>query len=211
MSIVAPIAFERPSDTTAELRGRPGVVRFLELAQRRCVMIDGEGRPGEEAFAPRMPGLFATAWTLRFALKRRGVVTKVGPVEGLWWTTDGSTDLDAIFGEPGDRDTWRWTLFIALPAEAGDAEIESALRTGRAKLDPALAASLRVEVFGEGRVAQLLHVGPYNAERASIEDLHAAIREAGLGLRGRHHEIYLGDPRTSAPERLRTILRQPVS
>jgi hypothetical protein len=212
MSIIAPVAFERPSDTSAELRGGPGVIRFLELPPRRCVMIDGEGRPGEEAFAPRMPGLYATAWTLRFALKRRGVLTKVGPLEGLWWTADGTTDLDAIFGGVNaPRDTWRWTLLIALPAEAEGAEIESALAAGRSKLDPGVAGGLRVEVFDEGRAAQLLHLGPYSAERASIERLHAGVAAAGLTPRGRHHEIYLGDPRTSAPERLRTILRQPVA
>jgi hypothetical protein len=175
-------------------------------------MIDGEGRPGEEAFTPRVPGLYATAWTLRFALKRRGVLTKVGPLEGLWWTTDGSTDLDAIFGgRDALRGTWRWTLFIGLPAEADDADIDSALAAGRSKLDPIMGPGLRVEVFDEGRAAQLLHLGPYSAERASIERLHQAVAAAGLTLRGRHHEIYLGDPRTSAPERLRTILRQPVA
>ncbi len=212
MSIVAPVRFERPTDMKSELQGRPGVVRFLDLPARRCVMIDGEGRPGEAAFAPRMPGLFGSAWTLRFALKRRGIITKVGPLEGLWWTTDGSTDLDAIFdGGATPRETWRWTLFIALPAEADDPEIDSALVAGRGKLDPVFAGNLRVETFDEGRVAQVLHLGPYSAERATIEQLHGAIAAAGLTPRGRHHEIYLGDPRTSAPERLRTILRQPVA
>jgi hypothetical protein len=206
------LAFERPADRAAEFRGGPGVVRFLDIPARRCVMIDGDGAPGEGAFAPRLPGLYATAYTLRFALKRRGMVTKVGPLEGLWWTTDGSTDLDAIFdGAAGAaHGTWRWTLFIALPDEASDAEIETALAAGRAKLEPTVAASLRVESFTEGTVAQLLHLGPYAAERASIERLHAGVAAAGLRLRGRHHEVYLGDPRTSAPERLRTILRQPV-
>jgi len=172
-------------------------------------MIDGEGAPGESVFASRMPGLYATAWTLRFALKRRGVVTKVGPLEGLWWTVDAATYLDAILRE--ERGTWRWTLFIVLPDEASDVEIETALTAGRAKLDPTLVPSLRVESFAEGRVAQLLHLGPYAAERPSIERLHAGAAAAGLRLRGRHHEIYLGDPRTSAPERLRTILRHPVA
>ena len=69
---------------------------------------------------------------------------------------------------------------------------------------------LRIEALAEGRVAQVLHLGPYATERATIERLHGAIGEAGLRPRGRHHEIYLGDPRRSAPERLRTILRQPV-
>lgn len=209
MAIVAPVDFERPADRNAEVRGGPGVVRFLELAPRRCVMIDGEGAPGEAAFVPRLPGLYTTAWTLRFALKRREVVTKVGPLEGLWWTTDEATYLDAIFRE--ERGSWRWILFIALPDEADDSEIEAALAAGRAKLSAPFAASLRVEVFDEGRAAQLLHVGPYAAERPSIERLHAAVAAAGLRLRGRHHEIYLGNPQTSAPERLRTILRHPVA
>ena len=209
MAIVAPVAFERTVDRNAEFRGRPGVVRFLEIPPRRCVMIDGEGAPGERAFTPRMPGLYATAWTLRFTLKRRGVVTKVGPLEGLWWTIDEATYLDAIFRE--ERGTWRWILFIVLPDEADDAEIDAALAAGRAKLDPALASNLRVETFEEGSAAQLLHLGPYATERPSIERLHAGVTTAGLRLRGRHHEIYLGDPRSSAPGRLRTILRQPVA
>jgi hypothetical protein len=209
MAILAPVVFERPSDRTAEFRGRPGVVRFLDIPARRCAMIDGDGAPGESAFAPRMPGLYATAWTLRFALKRRGVVTKVGPLEGLWWTTDEATYLDAI--RRSERDTWRWTLFIVLPDEATAAEIAAALAVGRAKLDPTLSSNLRVEVFDEGRVVQLLHLGPYAAEWPSIERLHQGAADAGLTLRGRHHEIYLGDPRASAPERLRTILRQPVA
>jgi hypothetical protein len=205
----AMVTFERPLERNAEFRGAPGSVRFLDLPARRCVMIDGEGAPGPDAFTPRMPGLYATAYTLRFALKRRGVVTKVGPLEGLWWTVDEATYLDAILRE--ERGTWRWTLFIVLADEAGDVEIETALTAGRAKLDPILAPNLRVESFAEGTVAQLVHLGPYAAERPSIERLHEAVAAAGLRLRGRHHEVYLGDPRTSAPERLRTILRHPVS
>ena len=201
--------FERPIDRDAEIRGTPGIVRFLELPPRRFVMIDGEGPPGPDAFAPRMPGLYATAYKLRFGLKDRGVLTKVGPLEGLWWTSDGVFDLDWLL--EGARDTWRWTLLIALPDEAKTEEIDQALAAGRAKLDPEFAPGLRVETFDEGRVAQLLHLGPYAAEKASIERLHAAVHAAGLTLRERHHELYLGNPRTSAPERLRTLLRHPVA
>jgi hypothetical protein len=202
-------AFERPDDRAAELRGAPGVVRFLDLPPRRFVMIDGDGAPGSEAFAPRMPGLYTTAYKIRFALKARGIVTKVGPLEGLWWTADEATDLDTIFAS--DREVWRWTLLIAIPDEAAAPEIDRALDAARAKVDPTFATGLRVEPLDEGRVAQLLHVGPYAAERASIERLHAAVADAGLELHGRHHELYLGDPRTSAPERLKTILRHPVT
>ena len=202
------VAFERPVDRAAEFGGRSGEVRFLDLPPRRFVMIDGEGAPGPEAFTPRMPGLYATAYKLRFAMKDRGIVAKVGPLEGLWWTADAVIDLDSVI--PGDKDSWHWTLLIALPDEATDDEIAAALAGGRAKLDPVLARKLRVEPFAEGNVAQLLHVGPYATEPASFERLKSAVAEAGLHLRGRHHEVYLGDPRTSAPERLRTILRYPV-
>jgi hypothetical protein len=203
------VAFETPAARADELAGKPGVVRFLRLPERRFVMIDGEGPAGEAAFAPRMPGLYATAWTLRFALKKRGAVTKVGPLEGLWWTSDGSTDLDVILGD--DRGTWRWTLYIALPDLATDAELGSALAAGRSKLSPPFRDSLRVEAFAEGDVAQVLHLGPYSEERPTIERLHAAIAEAGLRAHGRHHEIYLGDPRRGDPLKVKTLLRQPVA
>jgi hypothetical protein len=99
-SVDVAIAFERPADRNAEFRGAPGVVRFLELPPRRCVMIDGDGPPGPDAFMPRMPGLYTTAYKLRFGLKARGVEGKVGPLEGLWWTSDGAFDLDWRRGRP---------------------------------------------------------------------------------------------------------------
>jgi len=202
------VPFEQPVDRAAELAGRPGVVRFLVVPAREFVLIDGDGPPGPEAFAPRMPGLYTTAWTLRFALKRRGVTTKVGLLEGFWWTLDGQTDLEAILA--GDPGTWRWRLGIALPPEATDDETAAALEAGRAKLAEPFAVSLRTTTVVEGRVAQLLHVGPYAEERASIARLHEAISAAGLVPTGWHHELYLGDPGRTAPERLKTLLRQPV-
>jgi hypothetical protein len=209
MSTQSTITFEVPSSRAAEFAGRPGVVRFLDLPPRRFVMIDGEGAAGEAAFAPRMPGLYATAYGLRFALKRRDVQERVGPLEGLWWTLDGSTDLDAIFGD-GDRSGWRWTLMIGLPDEATGPEIQAALEAARAKLSQPHASNLRIQTFTEGPAAQILHVGPYAAERPSIDRLHEAIAAAGLSPAGRHHEIYLGDPRRAAPDKLKTILRQPT-
>jgi hypothetical protein len=135
------IAFERPATRADELAGKPGVVRFLDLPERRFVMIDGDGPAGEAAFSPRMPGVYGTAWPLRFALKKRGVETMVGPLEGLWWTLDGSTDLDAILGD--ERTGWRWTLMIALPDEASEDELTEALERGREKIEDPFATSLR--------------------------------------------------------------------
>jgi hypothetical protein len=171
-------------------------------------MVDGDGPPGEATFGARMPGLYTTAYDLRFALKRRGVERRVGMLEGLYWTSNAATDLDEILGP--ERGTWRWTLLIALPDEATDDELAAALAKGRAKVAPEIAANLRIEVFAEGAVAQVLHLGPYASERPTIEALHAAILAAGLRPRGRHHELYLGDPTRSKPENLRTLIRQPV-
>lgn len=202
------VTFDRPTDRADELRARQGIVRFIEIPTHRFVMVDGAGPPGGEAFTQRLPGMYGTAYKLRFALKAAGSEAKVGSLEGIWWTEGGETDLDRILSS--DREGWRWTLLIALPDEASDAEIEDALEAGRAKVEPTIAANLRVESFAEGQVAQTLHVGPYATERPTIERLHAAIHESGLKERGRHHELYLGDPQRSAPERLRTVLRHPV-
>jgi hypothetical protein len=205
--MVDPI-FERPENRAGELAGKAGVVRFLELPPITAVMVDGEGAVGADAFAPVMPGLYGTAYTLRFALKRRGVEEKVGPLEGLYWTADGTTDLDVILD--ADRSGWRRTLLIALPLAATEDELDAAFAAGQGKMALPDAQRLRLGTLDEGRVAQVLHVGPYSAERETIERLHAALGEAGLRPRGAHHEIYLGDPNRSAPDRLRTILRHPV-
>lgn len=208
MALLAAVDFVRPRDRGDEFVAPAGVVRFVDLPAHRFVMIDGDGKPGGATFAPRMPGLYATAYTLHFALKRRGVVSRVGPLEGLWWPGDTARAQDLVSGV--DQGGWHWTLLIGLPDEASPDEVEAALAAGRAKLIEPFAANLRVEPFAEGRAVQVMHVGPYDAEGPTIERLHAAITAAGLRARGAHHELYLGDPRRSAPERLRTLVRQPV-
>ena len=205
---VVSVAFEKPADRAGEVAAKPGVVRFLEVAPLRAVMVDGDGQPGEATFGTRMPGLYTTAYSLRFALKRRGVERRVGMLEGLYWTADEATDLDVILGP--DRGAWRWTLLISLPDEATDDELADTLAKGRAKVPPDVGADLRIEAFAEGTVAQVLHIGPYAEERPTIEALHAAIAAAGLRPHGRHHELYVGDPSRAAPAKLRTLVRQPV-
>lgn len=208
MIALQPPAFQRPTTRTEEFAGKPGVVRFLDLPPRPFVMIDGSGPPGDATFAPRMPGLYATAYALHFALKARGIVDRVGPLEGLWWTVDAATDLDELFRD--GRWSGAWTLLIAIPSATTEGERDAAISAARRKLASDIAPGLRIEQLDEGRVAQILHLGPYASERGSIELLHAAIEAAGFVPFGRHHEIYLGDPRRSKPERLRTIVRQPL-
>jgi hypothetical protein len=208
MSKTATAMIERATDRENEFWVRRGGVRFLRVPMHRFAMVDAAGPPLPETFETRMPGLYTIAYGLRFALKRRGVEGRVGPLEGLWRHEGHATDLDAILGD--DRAAWRWTLMIVVPDEATDDEIEPLLAEARSKVDTAIANSLRVEPFEEGEAAQVLHVGPYAAERPSIERLHDGIIDAGFRPTGPHHEIYVGDPGRSAPEKLRTVLRRQI-
>jgi hypothetical protein len=202
------VAIERPGDRSDEFRVRKDQVRFLDVPEHRFVMIDGQGPPAQEAFEARLPGLYTTAYGVRFACKRRGLDEKVGPLEGRWWTTDHAT-YHEVLADP-DRSSWRWVLMIGLPDGATDDEVAEHLEAGRAKLGSPFAPGLRIASFHEGPAAQLLHLGPYDQEGPSIDRLSDSIAEAGLRPRGEHHELYLGDPRRAAPEKLRTVLRQPV-
>jgi hypothetical protein len=192
--------------------GRPDLaaspeVAFLDLPPLRILRVDGRGDPNVAGgeFQEAMAALFPLVYTLKFSLKReRGVDVRVGPIEALWWdTADGPA--------PGSLGDQPWTLLIVVADAASDDDVRSAFAAVRAKRAPAALDRVRFEPFAEGRVAQVLHVGPYAAEAPTIARLHDAIAAAGLTPRGRHHEIYLGDPRRAAPERLRTILRQPVA
>jgi hypothetical protein len=194
-------------DRTDELKAPRDGVRWLRLPRRLFVMIDGAGPVGEASISERMPGLYATAYTLHFALKRRGLDERVWPIELLMWTLQGVIDFDEAIAI--DHLDWRWRLMIGLPDGAPNEELSAALDAGRSKQPHVLADELTIGPFEEGDAAQIMHVGPYSEERPTIRRLHAAITDAGLVPHGAHHEIYLGDPRRSAPENLRTIIRQP--
>ena len=181
---------------------------FVDVPELPFLMIDGAGDPTTAPrYAEALQALYAVAYTLRFALKRRpdGVDAPVLPLEGLWW----SPDMSAF--TTGDRDAWRWTMLIREPDQVGPEDVARARDDVVAKKHLGAAREVRLERWAEGRAAQVLHVGPYAAEGPTIERLHRFIADAGCRLSGRHHEIYLGDPRRSAPEKLRTIIRQPVT
>ena len=182
----------------------PGLVDVPELS---FLMVDGHGDPNRSPrYQAAVQALYAVSYTLKFAIKRAGGPDyTVAPLEGLWWTQDmASFSVE-------DKSDWDWTMMIMQPAEATPALVEQAVReVARSKQLPA-AAEVRLRRFAEGASAQLLHLGPYAAEGPTIARLHAFIHEQGYQMRGKHHEIYLRDPRRTAPERLKTIIRQPVS
>ena len=185
----------------------PAIVEVPELA---FLMVDGRGDPGNsEAFEAAMQALFSAAYTLKFSLKKTDPERdfKVAPVEGLWWGDDPTPTLADL---QRDRDSWNWTLMIAMPDAVTADEVAAALEAAARKKDLPAAPLLRLERFEEGLAAQIMHVGPYSEEAPTIERLHEWVAAEGYELRGRHHEIYMGDPRRTAPERLKTVLRHPV-
>ena len=213
MVLIAPRAaeFERPDDYRNEIIARADRIRLLTIPTRRYLMIDGTDEPGAPGFRDAIGTLYPVAYTLHFALKRRGVEAPIGALEGLYWIDQPGPITAAKFAaSPGGRTHWQWRLMLPVPVEATDADVSSAIDEVFAKKRPPLLERLRSEAWDEGDAAQILHIGPYDAEAPTIERLHDAIAEAGLRPRGCHHEIYIGDPNRTAPHRLKTLIRQPV-
>jgi hypothetical protein len=182
--------------------------RILDVPAMDFLMVDGTGDPETSSeYREALQALFGISYTLRFSLKKeRAIEYKVGPLEGLWWADD-----PAAFSS-GDRGGWHWTAMIVQPDLITEELVRRAANQLGAKKDVPSLERVRLEWFEEGRCAQVMHIGTYDAEGPTIERLHAFIRERGYGFDGRHqkhHEIYLGDPRRAAPEKLRTIIRQP--
>lgn len=194
-----------PPGTREAYRASARAPELVEVPELSFLMVDGVGDPNTASeYTDAVGTLYAVAYALRFDLRRDGIDEKVMPLEGLW---SGGTEADVW----SSRDDWRWTMLIAVPDAAEGAALDRALDRASSKRAPASLDRLRLERFAEGRAAQVLHVGPYGeAERPTVERLHEFIAAEGLRERGRHHEVYLADPRRTAPERLRTILRHPV-
>lgn len=207
----APVEFDEPTDTEGLLAAHAGQVRFLIVPERRYFMIDGCGAPGGSSFQAAFAALFPVAYTVHYTLKRRGVAARVGVVEGLYWFGDAEVPVHtAAFAQHDARD-WRWRLLLPVPEEATADEIQGAIaEVARTKAPPAL-EHLRVETWREGPSAQILHVGSYASETATIARLQDELAAAGLRPHGCHHEIYISDPNRTAADRLKTIIRQPVA
>jgi hypothetical protein len=200
MALSAPLrlpTFEQAPDYRHEITARADRVRFLTIPRRRFLMVDGTDAPGSPAFSEGIGAIYPVAYTLHFALKRRGVTAPVGVLEGLY-----------ALGAPNE---WSWRVLLPIPEEATDADVAAAIADVAAKKGPATVARLHVEAWEEGQAAQTMHIGPYDAEEPTIERLQLAIKDAGLRPRGWHHEIYISDPNRTAPDRLKTLIRQPVA
>lgn len=172
------------------------------------LMMDGQGDPNSSpAYQAAVEALFSLSYAVKFAVKRSvaAVDYKVLPLEGLWW----AEDMSAF--SVGAKQDWQWTMMIRQPEPVTPDLVERVRgEVVRKKPLPAL-GELRFSPFAEGLSAQVMHVGRYAAEGPTIAGLHDFIAERGYERSGKHHEIYLGDPRRSAPDRLKTVIRQPVA
>ena len=191
------VDFKREIAAYRAPKGRFAVVDAPDL---QYLMIDGHGDPNTgAAFAEATAALYPLAYRLKFASKKSlGRDYVVMPLEGLWWADDM-----AAFTAARDKSRWDWTLMIMVP-DWIDQEMVATAGGG--------AGGVRLATLSEGRCVQTLHVGPYDAEAEVLARMHDEfIPGHGLRMTGRHHEIYLSDARRAAPDKLRTILRQPVA
>jgi hypothetical protein len=187
-------------------------VQLIEVPRLKFLMIDGSIEPGCEpgnspSFQEATAAIYGAAYTLKFMVKKRQenpIDYPVMALEGLWWVEDGLFDIKI-------KDNWFWTLLILAPDFIDENLFQEALAQLHKKRDSAALSKLRLETFQEGLCVQIMHIGPYADEPATVDRLAAFALDNQLQFQHRHHEIYLGDPRRSQPAQLKTILRHPVS
>ncbi|MBT2474173.1 GyrI-like domain-containing protein [Microbacterium sp. ISL-103] len=202
-----------PKKTLDAYKARRGEFRILDVPPMQYLMVDGAGDPNTaRAYGDAVSALFPLAYSLKFASRDElGVDTVVMPLEGLWH----APDMQA-FTSRRDKSVWLWTLMIMVPdhvtPEMFAASVDAVTaKTAKKKQESPALHSVRLETLDEGLCVQTLHVGPYDDEAPVLDELHTRfVPENGLRMTGLHHEIYLSDVRRAAPEKLRTILRQPV-
>jgi len=190
--------------------GKVGRWDRIVIPKLQFLTITGQGDPGGAVYARALGALYPLAYGIKFAQKAQGADFVVPPQQSLWWADDPGSFVRA------ERDKWQWRAMIRMPDGVTADDLDAARAAAEVKLakkgvDIAALAEVGLLTLEEGDCLQTLHVGPYSDEAPVLADLHDRVMpEAGLTFNGKHHEIYLGDPRRVAPEKLRTILRQPV-
>lgn len=178
----------------------------VDVPTMNYLMVDGHGDPNtSQGFQEAVEALFALSYTIKFIVKKgsSAVDYAVMPLEGLWWADDMSTFL-------ADKSLWKWTAMIVQPEFVTRAMVDQAAAEVKKKKNPAALAMVRFEALAEGACAQIMHIGPFSAEGPTIERVHAFIADRGRKRAGKHHEIYLSDIRKTAPEKWKTVIRQPM-
>ena len=182
---------------------------IIEVPEMQFLMIDGMGSPGDsQEYQDALAVLYPVAFRTKFLSKAKGKDYVVPPLEGLWWADDMNDFTE------GNRDKWKWTMMIRQPDWINQDMIMEAIAITKEKKPELskLLPKLRLEKYKEGKAAQIMHIGPYSEEGPTVQKVHDFIQKEGGkfdGLKAKHHEIYLSDPRKANPATMKTVIRQP--
>jgi hypothetical protein len=181
-------------------------VTIVEVPKMNFLMIDGLGDPNtSQEYKDAVEALFSLSYTLKFMTKKTQAVDyAVMPLEGLWWVDDMSKF------SAKDKDAWKWTSMIMQPEQVTEDSVAKAIEELKKKKKLPALSKIRFESFHEGKSAQIMYIGPFSDEGPAVQKIHEFIRQHEGTLVGKHHEIYLSDPRKISPEKMKTILRQPM-
>lgn len=179
----------------------------VDVPAMNFLMVDGDGDPNTSPeYVSAIQALYSVSYVLKFMIKKGSdaIDYTVMPLEGLWWSEDPAG--------PGmdDKSRWRWTAMIMQPEYVTEELFRRAVTDAGKKKDLVALSRARFGSFHEGLSAQIMHIGPYGAEAPTIERLHGFIKGKGYELRDKHHEIYLSNPERTEPQKLKTIIRQPI-
>lgn len=203
--MIEKIDFKKTLDS---YRAKAGEFRLVEVPERQYLCVDGQGDPNSDPrYTAALEVLYPVAYTLKFASKRElGRDYVVPPLEGLWWAEDMT-----VFTTSRDKSRWDWTMMLMVPDWIDRELFAAAIEKVDAKSAPARLGDVRLESLIEGLCVQTLHLGSFDDEGPVLHRMHEEFLPAkGLHMTGKHHEVYFSDPRKTAPEKLRTLLRQPV-
>ena len=180
-------------------------VSVVDVPAMNFLLVNGEGAPTSSQYSEAIEALFNVSYTLKFMIKKSASIDfSVMPLEGLW----GVNDMTKFSSDR--KDEWKWTAMIMQPKYVTANDVKLALEQVKKKKNLPALSKVLYENFNEGPAAQILYVGPFSAEGPTITKIHAYIQNNGHVLSGKHHEIYLNNPATTAPEKLKTVIRQPM-
>ncbi len=179
---------------------------LIETKPASYLAISGTGAPGGTAFQSCIEALYSMAFTIKMTRKFAGKGDyTVSKLEGLYWCEETDGDFSSV-----PKDKWHWKLLIRTPDFIAPRDLKDAVAVLDKRGKKRLAPEVKLETIDEGTCVQMLHVGPYEREKETIDKMIAFAGSKGLVAHGRHHEIYLSDPRRISPDKLKTILRLPV-
>lgn len=185
---------------------------IVDIEAANFLSITGKGDPSSLEFSENIQALYSTAYTIKFMYKSQNKDFVVAKLEGLWWFDTEKYKVVNIDDAPKQipRSEWEYRLLIRMPDFVSDESVEQAKKQVIEKKDIVLAKAVSLCLLNEGKCVQMLHEGSFDSEPLSLQKLDAFMTKNGYERNGLHHEIYLSDFRKTTPEKLKTILREPV-